>query len=282
MAEKPKDLTPNEFPKIVWEQGKLAEPLEQLFTCVVKEANDAIAWYNIRRKPKQYGGQILRVGALLFAAVAGLVPILGEIFQDNEHRPGLAPAWATVALGIAGLLVLLDRFWGFTSAWVRFLLAQQELSNELRNFEFDWAKDKISWAGTEPTVPQATAMIVSSKTFIMQVHAIVRKETNLWASEFQNAITMVDQTARATDQIKETGSITVKVTNGSQCENGWRLTIDDGPEASYSGMGATLAKIQPGIRTIRVGGTINGVEKRGEKSVSVSSGRAENIELTLV
>ena len=86
----------------MWEQGKLAEPLEQLFTCVVKEANDAISWYNIRRKPKQYGGQILRVGALIFAALAGLVPILGEIFQDSEHRPGLAPAWATVALGIAG------------------------------------------------------------------------------------------------------------------------------------------------------------------------------------
>jgi SMODS and SLOG-associating 2TM effector domain 2 len=282
MAEKPKDLTPNEFPKIVWEQGKLAEPLEQLFACVVKEANDAIAWYNIRRKPKQYGGQILRVGALIFAAVAGLVPILGEIFQDNGHRPGIAPAWATVALGIAGLLVLLDRFWGFTSAWVRFLLAQQELSEELRSFEFDWAKDKISWGGTEPTTQQATAMIVSSKTFIMQVHAIVRRETNLWASEFQNAITMVDQTAKAADQTKETGSITVKVTNGNQCESGWRLTIDDGPEAAYSGMSAALAKIQPGIRTIRVVGMINGVEKRAEKSASVSSGAVESIELTLV
>ena len=96
MAEKPKDLTPNEFPKIVWEPGKLTEPLEELFTCVVKEANDAIAWYNLRRKPKQYGGQILRVGALIFVAVAGLVPILGEIFQDNERRPEIAPAWATI------------------------------------------------------------------------------------------------------------------------------------------------------------------------------------------
>lgn len=281
MAEKPKDLTPNEFPKIVWEQGKLAEPLEQLFACVVKEANDAIAWYNIRRKPKQYGGQILRVGALIFAAVAGLVPVLGEIFQHNE-RPGIPPGWATVALAIAGLLVLLDRFWGFTSAWVRFLLAQQELGEELRRFEFDWAKDKISWSGTEPNILQATAMIISSKTFIMQVHAIVRRETNLWASEFQNAITMVDQTARAADQTKETGSITVKVTNGNQCENGWRLKIDDGAEAVYSGTSAALSRIQPGIRIIRVVGAINGVEKRDEKSVSVSSGGVESIELTLV
>jgi hypothetical protein len=282
MAEKPKDLTPNEFPKIVWEPGKLAEPLEQLFACVVKEANDAITWYNVRRKPKQYGGQILRVGALIFAAIAGLVPILGEIFQDSERRPGIAPAWATVALGVAGLLVLLDRFWGFTSAWVRFLLAQQELSEALRNFEFDWAKEKILWAGTEPNIPQATAMIVSSKTFILQVHAIVRRETNLWASEFQNAITMVDQTAKAEDQNRGAGSITVKVTNGNQCENGWRLTVDDSPETIYSGLSTSLTKVPAGIHTIRVVGTVDGVERRDEKSVTVSTGAAESIELTLV
>jgi hypothetical protein len=217
MAEKPKDLTPNEFPKIVWEPGKLAEPLEQLFACVMKEANDAIKWYEIRRKPKQYGGQILRVSALIFAAIAGLVPIVGEIFQDNG-RPSIAPGWATVALAIAGLLVLLDRFWGFTSAWVRFLLAQQELGKELRNFQFDWAKDKISWGGPEPSIQQAAAMVISCKKFVMQVHAIVRRETNLWASEFESAISMIDQTARAADQTMETGSITVKVTNGNQCE----------------------------------------------------------------
>ena len=281
MAEKPKDLTPNEFPKIVWEPGKLAEPLEQLFVCVVKEANEAIRWYEIRRRPKQYGGQILRVSALIFAALAGLVPIVGEIFQDNG-RPSIAPGWATVALAMAGLLVLLDRFWGFTNAWVRFLLAQQELGKELRNFQFDWARDTISWGGPEPTVQQAIAMIISCKKFIMQVQAIVRRETNLWASEFESAISMIDQTARAGDQAKETGSIAVKITNGNQCENGWRLTIDDGPEATYTGTSAALARIQPGIRVVRAVGTINGVEKRDEKSVSVSPGGVEGTELTLV
>jgi hypothetical protein len=116
----------------------------------------------------------------------------------------------------------------------------------------------------------------------MQVHAVVRRETDLWASEFESAISMLDQTARVVDQTKETGSITVKVTNGNQRENGWRLTIDDGPEAAYSGTSAAPVRIQPGIRIIRVVGTINGVEKRDEKPVPVSSGGVENIELTLV
>jgi hypothetical protein len=75
---------------------------------------------------------------------------------------------------------------------VRLLLAQQELGRELRHFQFDWAKDKISWGGPEPAVQQASAMVVSAQTFLMQVHAIVRRETNLWASEFQNVITMVE------------------------------------------------------------------------------------------
>ena len=65
-------------------------------------------------------------------------------------------------------------------------------------------------------------------------------------------------------------------------ENGWRLTIDDGPETTYSGISASLAKVQPGIHTIRVVGTVNGVERRDEKSLTVSIGAAESIELTLV
>jgi hypothetical protein len=281
MEKKPEDLTPNEFPKIAWQSGKLAEPLGQLFDCVVKEANDSITWYKIRRKPKQLGGQILRVGAIIFAAIAGLVPVVGEIFQDNG-RPSIAPGWATVALAIAGLVVLLDRFWGFTSAWVRFMLSQQELGEALRKFQFDWEEDKISWDGPEPTIKQATAMIASCKMFMMQVHTIVRRETNLWASEFQNVITIVDQTAKAAEQVKEPGAITVQVTNGDQCQNGWKLSIDGGSETTYSGRSVALPKIQPGIRAIRVIGTVNGVEKRDEKSVSVISGGVENIELTLV
>jgi len=278
---KPEDLTPNEFPKIAWQSGKLAEPLGQLFDCVLKEANDSIAWYGFRRKPKQFGGQILRVGAIIFAAIAGLVPVVGEIFQDNG-RLIIAPGWATVALAIAGLLVLLDRFWGFTSAWVRFMLSQQELGETLRKFQFDWEEAKISWDGPEPTIKQAAAMIVSCKTFMMEVHAIVRRETNLWASEIQNVVTMVDQTAKAAEQVKEPGAIMVGVTNGDECQNGWKLRIDDGPENTFSGKSVALRRIQPGIRTISTVGTVNGVPKRDEKSVSVVSGGVENIELTLV
>jgi conflict system pore-forming effector with SLATT domain len=142
----PEDLTPNEFPKLAWQPGALAKPLDLLFDCVVKEASNSIEWYKIKRKPKQIGGQILRVGAIIVAAVAGLVPVVGEIFQDNG-KPRIAPGWATVALAIAGLLVLLDRFWGFTSAWVRFMLSEQELGDALRKFQFDWEQDKISWGG---------------------------------------------------------------------------------------------------------------------------------------
>jgi SMODS and SLOG-associating 2TM effector domain 2 len=281
MEKKPKDLAPNEFPKIAWQQGKLAEPLGKLFDCVVKEANDSIQWYTQRRKPKQLGGQILRVGAIVFAAIAGLVPVVGEIFQDGNGRPGIPPGWATVALGIAGLLVLLDRFWGFTSAWVRFMLSQQELGEALSKFEFEWEQDKISWEGQEPTVKQASAMIANCKAFMLQIHAIVRRETNMWAAEFQSVVAMVDQNAKIAAQVKEPGAIMVQVTNGDQCQDGWKLTIDDGSAIAYSGTSAALPKIQAGIRTIRVVGTINGVERRAAKSVSIVSGGVENIELTL-
>ena len=89
-------------------------------------------------------------------------------FPGYTGRPSIPPGWATVALAIAGLLVLLDRFWGFTSAWVRFMLSQQELGEALRQIDPMWEQDKISWDGPEPTIKQATAMIANCKAFMLQ------------------------------------------------------------------------------------------------------------------
>jgi hypothetical protein len=280
MADNPEDLTPNEFPKTDWQTGKLAESLEKLFNCAVKETNDSITWYELKRKPKQIGGQVLRVVAIILAGVAGIIPVIGEIFQ-NDGRPIIAPGWATVALAIAGLLVLLDRFWGFTSAWVRFMRSQQDLSETLRRFQFEWEENKVEWENGQPTIVQAKAMIANCKTFVMEVHRIVRRETNLWASEFQNAVAIVDQSAKIAEHGESPGTVTLQVTNGDACQNGWTVKIDDIIEGTYFGKTAVLSKIRPSHRKIRVSGIVNGVERQVDKSVSVVSGIVEDLQLTL-
>lgn len=205
MSKKPEDLMPQDFPKLSWEPNRLSEALNKLFDYSIAEAKRAINWYALKRAPKQLWGRILRVGAIFATGVAGVIPVLSQILAQ-AGKANLAPAWSTVALGIAALLVALDRFWGFTSAWVRFMLAEQALSEALISFQVDWENEKLAW-GTEPTQVHAREMVAQCKTFLTKIHKIVQQETNMWAAEFHSVIAQLEEAAKLSAKTKATTAV---------------------------------------------------------------------------
>ena len=50
----------------------------------------------------------------------------------------LKPAWSSVALAIAVAMVGLDRFFGFSSAWARYMATGQAILAALNEFRLDW------------------------------------------------------------------------------------------------------------------------------------------------
>lgn len=191
MRRRAQDLDPSPFPELSWQPSCLAKSLDELFHYVTGESERAIAWYLRKRKPMQWGGQLLRLGAIVAAGVAGVTPLLAEIFE-SQGSPGVDPLWAAVALTAAGTLILLDRFWGFTSAWVRYMVASQELTAALDAFRIEWARHQLRWGGGEPEVEQADAMIGECREFLMRVRSVVGSETRIWARDFQRVLEQVD------------------------------------------------------------------------------------------
>lgn len=104
--------------------------------------------------------------------------------------------WGSLLLAGAGILVLLDRFWGCTSAWVRYVRAAQELSGALDAFRIDLESHKLFSDRGEPDAEQAQAMIERCRAFLVQVRSIVRKETDAWAAEFQNVLAQIEGATR--------------------------------------------------------------------------------------
>jgi hypothetical protein len=199
------DLGPSPFPDLSWQPSCLAKSLDELFHYVTGESERAIAWYLRKRKPMQWGGQLLRLGAIVAAGVAGVTPLLAEIFE-SPGGPGVDPLWAAVALTAAGTLILLDRFWGFTSAWVRYMVASQELTAALDAFRIDWARHQLRWGGGEPEVEQVDAMIGECREFLMRVRSVVGSETRIWAREFQRVLEQVDGAIRSGGRLGEPGA----------------------------------------------------------------------------
>ena len=116
--------------------------------------------------------------------------------MERNGHPAIEPLWAALLLTVAGILVLMDRFWGCTSAWVRYMLAAQEISAALDAFRMDWESHKLLWDGLEVDVEQAQATIDRCQRFLDRVRSVVRTETDAWATEFHKVLEQIESATR--------------------------------------------------------------------------------------
>lgn len=278
--DKRKDLAHHELEGLSWEPGKVLGSLDAVFQHVTEVAKNAITWYWQSKRRKKRGAVLLRLGAILGTSVAGILPMLTQI-SATGGKAGIPPAWASVSLGIAAALVGLDRFFGFSSGWTRYIAAEMRLRQILEEFQMDWEAQKAIWKGAAPTDDQAQGMLGRAKAFVVQVDAIVQEETKAWIAEFQTTLSQLDEAVKAKVAVTELGGLNVSVANGDQCENGWDLSIDSGSSRGYAGKTAALRDLVPGVHTLRAAGAIGGKPKQAEAVVSVPAGGVGSAELTL-
>ncbi len=136
----------------------------------------------------------------MLTAFAGLLPMINEIVGPQHALHSLC---AAVALGVAATLILLDRFYGFTNGWIRYLLTARQLIEALEAFHFEVERHKLSWGNPEPTPEQATMLLEQIWQFHKKALGIVNDETKGWAAEFTEAIKQLDEQVK-TDRSKLT------------------------------------------------------------------------------
>lgn len=274
------DLQPSGFPELDWSPAKRIESLEKLRGYAESEAAKANHWYLRKRRSKRMLGRGLRMLAILMAGGAGLVPVVSQLWQ-SEGRPLLAPGWSPLLLGVAGICILLDRFLGGTSSWLRYVRASQKIGELARAFRFDWEAQRVGLdvadAGGERTIEG----ISMCRKLLSDVDRIVREETQAWADEFRSVLRQVDEAAANAASTKELGGIDVEVVNGDQAAGGWTLRVDDGTPAPHGGNTASVAGLLPGIHKLSISGKIGGAVKRAEKSVHVREAAVESVSLIL-
>lgn len=191
----PADLEPVPFPSLTWAPEDRTKSLVALAGYATREAERAIDWYYWKRRRMQRWGRALRLGAILATSAAGVTPLVAELMERNG-RPAIEPLWAAILIAAAGILVLLDRFWGCTSAWVRYMLAAQEISALLDAFRMEWESQKLLWEGLEVDVEQAQMTIDRCRSFLDHVRSVIRSETDSWATEFHKVLEQIEGVTR--------------------------------------------------------------------------------------
>ena len=196
-------------PSLAWTPEARTASVEAMVAYVSEVAEQSIAWYLRRKKEKQTGALILRLTAILATSLAGLIPILAQI-SSTDGRPAIQPGWASVALLIAAASVVLDRFYGFSSAWMRFTGTELKVRSALHDLHLDWQSRLAASGGSlrDEDVGPALAMC---RAFVANIDGLVQDETAIWIAEFSNVVKEVDESARSHAETRR-----IKDANGDQ------------------------------------------------------------------
>lgn len=195
-----RDIRPRELESLVWGPEDARQSLDKVYQHVVDTASLAVDWYVTAKRPKKRWAQRLRVGAIFMVAVAGVLPVLSQILGSGKSVV-IQPAWATVALAIAVALVALDRFFGFSSAWARYIMAGQAILAALNQFRIDWQKSISQLPEGGLSGDSIGHLLDLAKALAMKTDELILSETLQWAGEFRETLTEIERSAARESRI---------------------------------------------------------------------------------
>ena len=185
-----------------WNPADVANSLQGILIYVENEATKAIGWYWTRKQSKARLSQFIRFSAFTLTALGGIFPIavlmmnplmksLGAHYQVPES--GLV---SSLFVGIAAALYGLDKAFGYSSGWTRYVLTATILEKTLGEFRIQWLL-LMAKLTSPPTPDQIQDLLKCAQDFRAAVGAAVLQETKDWVTEFQNNLLELERDTRA-------------------------------------------------------------------------------------
>lgn len=253
---------------------------QYIFEKAINDCKGATIWYTNAKKSKKWWAQTIRISSILLGAIAALLPTISDMV--NKGRTRTIPAgWTTICLGGAGAILLLDKFFGFSSAWMRYIIAEMQLRQMEQEFEMDWENARASWQESPPSKDEINQMLARCKAFTSQISTIIREETNVWVQEFQNTIKSLDESIKSKPAVTEPGALNLTISNEDVAKEGWEMIIDNGDAEKHKGYTAGKRNLIPGRHEVVVKAKINGKELQAGKVFLIPAGGICEEKMTL-
>ncbi len=269
-----------------------AEALRQLGLVGRLRCDEAISYYRKGAPSKRLWARAFRVLALLFATTAGLTPIVLPLAVAwyapwKDHLSDLL-SLAAVFAALAVATVAFDRLFGFSSAWMRFVVADLELTTRRDAFTAEWAKICVR-AGVAPTAEQIASSLDVLAMLLASVNEIVRSETQSWVSEFRGVLSDLETRIEATRAAVSAtvaparGALEVRVTDVAALDGGsWTLQLGNHePLDQGKSPSAVVTDLAPGILRVVASGIVRGSTVSAARALEVQAGKVAIVEFEL-
>jgi hypothetical protein len=176
------DLDPTRFPELSWEEPDLDASLKAVYSWVEAEGLRAADWYLREKRWKSRWSRWLRISAIVLATLGAALPFVA-VQQDSGDTE-----WGYVLLALAAGAVALDRFFGFSTGWMRFMTAELAIRQQVQQLQFTWTRILMDQAGRRFTREQAAAHLEMLAGVAAGFDDEVRRETMVWIEEFSSSL----------------------------------------------------------------------------------------------
>lgn len=289
-----------------WDPSRPIESLKEIHDYAIDQAIKSIDWYLKHKGAKALFSQTVRFCAWVLAAVSGILPIVANLYKADANNPFQSPLVPSLLLGIAAALLGLDKAFGYSTGWARYVLTATNIRKILEQFRLDWtelmAQSGISGQGNNPvTATQVAPLLECAKQFRTEVENQVLQETKDWITEFQtntaqmekdiatqiaNLKTQVDKTIAARTAASQPGTIqlTVADPNNKAANGGLQIILIDSTNKTilqepFIPPNWSSRFIAPGTYQVRL--TLNNAPVGGTPLVIVASGASATANITI-
>jgi imidazoleglycerol phosphate dehydratase HisB len=178
-----------------------------------------------------------------------------------------------ILIAVAAGMVAADKYFGWSSGWIRYITALLTLQHALATFRLDWSSlllavrdvpaDRVGREVLQPFIDRA-------RQFQDEVLKVVEQETQAWATEFQSSIADLEQTLTAQREAARTarekvdqaakeavdrsapGAVTIDLS--AQPQGQTEVRVDREKVGDYDTQRIVLMNVAPGMHEIRVKG----------------------------
>jgi hypothetical protein len=206
-----KNIELRQWDVINWRENSKLEGLSKLRERAETQAQDAIAWYYDKKRSKNFWSRWLRFWAISLTVLGGLIPLLSAagIVEAVLRYYGAKDAasiqfielrfnqFGYVLIGLAAGCVAFDRFFGFSTNWMRYIGAAMRIETARINFGFDWEHLVAPLGGTEPNADEVRKLLDVIQKFSLAIREAIEQETGAWISEFQSNLAQLDKDTKA-------------------------------------------------------------------------------------
>lgn len=170
--------------------GNYGEILSSLYRWIEGASISTLDWYLAEKTSKARWSRVARAFAVLFLAAGSLAPLLAAGTDQTIYA-----FWGYPVLGLGAICLGLDRVFGFSSSWMRYLSAAMALQRSLLDFQLRWSVLSAQWQESTMTPEVFAAGVQEIQGFAEQLNELVTAETQRWIEEFRGHVMALEAQA---------------------------------------------------------------------------------------